>query len=262
MLQDIRVTIGFSAQVNGELELSTVQETVTVTGESPLVDTRETGTKTTFDLETLQNIPVGARPVGDARAHARHHDGPRQRRRQPVGSAVRLHLARRDHRQQQVVDRRRRHHRHVGDRRLADATTTSTCSRRCRSRPAAPTSTQQTGGVGINLVTERHRPLQGLGPLLRHRRQVPVRQRHRRSCARSGAGSGAPIQNIKDYGFEVGGPIKKGKAWFWGSYGTQDIKVGVVGFYKNTAGLPSGARRPIARDDRLRACLETDLHRR
>ena len=40
-LQDIRVTIGFRAQVNGALELSTVQETVTVTGESPLVDTRE-----------------------------------------------------------------------------------------------------------------------------------------------------------------------------------------------------------------------------
>ena len=40
VLQDIRITIGFRAQVNGELELSTVQETVTVTGESPLVDTR------------------------------------------------------------------------------------------------------------------------------------------------------------------------------------------------------------------------------
>ena len=26
-----------------------------------------------------------------------------------------------------------------------------------------------------------------------------------------GAGSGAPIQNIKDYGFELGGPIKKGR---------------------------------------------------
>ena len=57
-----------------------------------------------------------------------------------------------------------------------------------------------------------------------------------------GAGSGAPIQNIKDYGFDVGGPIAKGKVWYWGSYGTQDIKVGVVGFYKNTADLPSRRR--------------------
>ena len=61
-MQDIRVTIGFRAQVNGALELSTVQETVTVTGASPLVDTREVGTSSTFDLETLQNIPSARDP--------------------------------------------------------------------------------------------------------------------------------------------------------------------------------------------------------
>ena len=61
-LQDIRVTIGFRAQVNGNMELSTVQETVTVTGASPLVDTRETGTSSTFDLETMQNIPSARDP--------------------------------------------------------------------------------------------------------------------------------------------------------------------------------------------------------
>src|SRR5829696_7991745 len=56
-MQEIRVTIGFRAQVNAAMELSTVQETVTVTGASPIVDTRETGTKTSFDLEQMQNIP-------------------------------------------------------------------------------------------------------------------------------------------------------------------------------------------------------------
>jgi Carboxypeptidase regulatory-like domain len=61
-MQDIRITIGFRAQVNGGLELSTVQETVTVSGASPLVDTRETGTKQAFDLETLQNIPSARDP--------------------------------------------------------------------------------------------------------------------------------------------------------------------------------------------------------
>ena len=103
-MQDIRITIGFRAQINAAMELSTVQETVTVTGASPLVDTREVGTSSTFDLETHAEHPVGARPVGHARAHTRHHHGPRQRRRQPVGPAVGLHLARRQHRQQQVVD--------------------------------------------------------------------------------------------------------------------------------------------------------------
>lgn len=47
-----------------------------------------------------------------------------------------------------------------------------------------------------------------------------------------GAGSGNPVRNIKDYGFEVGGPILRNKAWFWTAYGRQDIEVGVVGFVR------------------------------
>src|SRR5436190_14525294 len=40
--EDVRVTVGFSAQINAQLGVSTVQETITVTGESPVVDTKET----------------------------------------------------------------------------------------------------------------------------------------------------------------------------------------------------------------------------
>ena len=35
--------------------------------------------------------------------------------------------------------------------------------------------------------------------------------------------------------FEVGGPIKKGRAWIWGSYGKQNINVGINNFYKADA---------------------------
>ena len=38
--EGIQVTVGFSAKVNAQLGVSTVQETVTVTGESPIVDTK------------------------------------------------------------------------------------------------------------------------------------------------------------------------------------------------------------------------------
>ena len=55
------------------------------------------------------------------------------------------------------------------------------------------------------------------------------------AARRQGATSGNPIQNIKDFGFETGGPIKKGRAWVWGSFGKQDINVGVINFYKPTA---------------------------
>src|SRR5436190_19215945 len=55
--EDVRVTVGFSAQINAQMGISTVQETVTVTGETPVVDTKETGTKQTFTNEMLQSIP-------------------------------------------------------------------------------------------------------------------------------------------------------------------------------------------------------------
>jgi hypothetical protein len=54
------------------------------------------------------------------------------------------------------------------------------------------------------------------------------------------------------------------KLWYWGSYGTQDIKVGVVNFYENTpqcrpAGVPVGDIAKILPTDVLRDCLATDL---
>ena len=58
----IRVTVGSSQTVNALLGISTVQETITVTGESPIVDTKNTGTKQTFTNELLQNIPSARDP--------------------------------------------------------------------------------------------------------------------------------------------------------------------------------------------------------
>src|SRR2546428_847070 len=60
--EGIEVNVGFSAQVNGQMGISTVQETITVTGESPIVDTRNTGTKQTFTNELLQSIPSARDP--------------------------------------------------------------------------------------------------------------------------------------------------------------------------------------------------------
>ena len=60
--EGIEVTVGFSANVSTQLGVSTVQETVTVTGESPVVDTKQTGTKQTFTLEQLQSIPSARDP--------------------------------------------------------------------------------------------------------------------------------------------------------------------------------------------------------
>src|SRR5215510_8545768 len=60
--EGIVVTVNFNAQINGQLGVSTVQETITVTGQSPVVDTKQTGTKQTFTNELLQSIPSARDP--------------------------------------------------------------------------------------------------------------------------------------------------------------------------------------------------------
>src|SRR6516164_2752370 len=59
---DIIIQAGFNAEVNAKLELSTVQETVTVTGESPVVDTQSTTMASSFTKEMLESIPNARDP--------------------------------------------------------------------------------------------------------------------------------------------------------------------------------------------------------
>src|SRR5689334_22306873 len=55
--EGIQITVGFNANVSTQLGVTALQETVTVTGQSPIVDTKEVGTKQTFTTEMLQGIP-------------------------------------------------------------------------------------------------------------------------------------------------------------------------------------------------------------
>jgi len=55
----ISITLGFTAQVNVELALATLQETVTVSGASPVIDTSTTRVQQNFKMEQLQSLPNG-----------------------------------------------------------------------------------------------------------------------------------------------------------------------------------------------------------
>jgi hypothetical protein len=124
--------------------------------------------------------------------------------------------------------------------------------------------TQQTGGVVMNLVTKA-----GTDTLRASGRLYDTNQRFESqnvtdALRTQGAGAGNPIQDIKDYGFEVGGPIKPGRAWIWGALGKQNIGVGVVNFYQ-----PDAACQQIKADEAanvlahsladINSCENTDL---
>jgi hypothetical protein len=260
-MQDIRITIGFRAQVNGNMELSTVQETVTVSGASPLVDTRETGTSTAFNLETLQNIPSARDPwvmlertpgIFMDRANVGGNQSGQQSGYISRGASTGNNKWSID-----GVD-------------ITDMSATGSSPlyydfdmlEEMQVTTGGADVSQQTGGVGINLVTKS-----GTDSFKGNARFLVTDNALQDDnitdeLRAQGAGAGAPIQNIRDYGFDVGGPIVKSRLWYWGSYGTQDVKVGVIGFYKNNSTCrPGGAAiNPRTTDtETLRGCLETDL---
>jgi hypothetical protein len=121
--------------------------------------------------------------------------------------------------------------------------------------------TQQTGGVGINLVTKS-----GTDKFKGSSRYFWTGEKFQANnisdeIRTQGATSGNPIQDIKDYGIEVGGPIRRGTAWMWGSIGKQTVDVGVIGFYKPTPECQAYKTSSIALAadiEDVNACLNTD----
>ncbi|MGE0815408.1 MAG: carboxypeptidase regulatory-like domain-containing protein [Vicinamibacterales bacterium] len=57
--EGIQLSLGFTATLNVELALASLQETVTVTGESPVIDTTATRIQQNFKTEQLASIPNG-----------------------------------------------------------------------------------------------------------------------------------------------------------------------------------------------------------
>src|SRR5436309_1446400 len=58
----IELTTGFTATVNGEMKVGALEETVTVSGAAPIVDTQSTHQQTTIERATLDALPIARRP--------------------------------------------------------------------------------------------------------------------------------------------------------------------------------------------------------
>src|SRR3954469_17498450 len=59
---DVRVSAAFVATVNGKLEVGNLNESITVTGESPTVDTKSNVQQTVMNQEILEGVPSGRDP--------------------------------------------------------------------------------------------------------------------------------------------------------------------------------------------------------
>ena len=259
--QDVKVTVGFSAQINAQLAVSQIQETVTVTGAAPVVDTKETGTRQTFTSELLQSIPSARDPWVMLQQTAGIAMD-----RENIGGNM-------SGQQSNYVSRGGNPTNNKWSLDGVDITDMSATG-------ASPSYydfdafeemtvttggvdvTQQTGGVGINLVTKSGTDTFRGSSRFYITDQKFESQNISDAMRQQGASSGNPIQNIKDYGIEAGGPIRRGKAWVWGSIGKQKVGVGVLNFYKPSAQCQAFKDPAVALAANIKDvndCLNTDL---
>ena len=231
---DIVVAVGQTVDLPMTMRVASVAETITVSGESPIVDTKAMGTATNFSQNELEKIPTSRDPWALLRTV-------------PGVTVDRVNIAGNETGQQSNFQSK--------GTRSVDAVWTMdgvviTDMAAIGSSPTyfnydnfdeiqVSTSGQDirqpTGGVGLNFVVKRGtNQLKGgvrgfftsdsleatnLPGELRDLGVTPETADH--------------IGQISDYGFELGGPIVKDKAWVYGSWSDQDIRL----FRKSTQAI-------------------------
>src|SRR5688572_5264895 len=226
---EVRIQAGFNAEVNGRLELSTVEETVTVTGESPIIDTRSTTLGTNFGKELLGAIPsardpwvileqtpgmvmsvqnVGGNASGQQASFGAH--GSTSNQQWNLDGATITDMA-------------------------AGSSPTYfdfDSFEEIQITTAGGDASQEASGVAINFVTKSgSNRLKGSARLFDANKALQSSNTPAEVAAQGG-GAGNPLKDVIEYGGDVGGPFIKDKAWYWGAISRQSIKVGVLGFLK------------------------------
>jgi hypothetical protein len=219
--EDITLTASFTANVNADLRVGALEETVTVTGSSPIVDTQNVA-KITTTREVMDVLPP-TRNFVSLRRSRRRCSSPACVRTSAAPSPTGMNL---------VVhgSRRRRQPGHGG--RHADY------QRRRLGRPAVDGNLpEQCAGAGITFQTDSHNAefearqrllelhpegrLEHLPRLLRHGGIGEAASANLDDEQKSkGLLSGSRINRIWDLNPALGGPLVKDRVWIYGSYGT------------------------------------------
>ena len=233
---NVAVTLGTNTEVVIPMKLASVQATITVTSESPLLDTRRQAEGSTFNQKQLESIPTGRDPwVVIQQA--------------PGVQIDRLNIGGNQSGQQSA---------YIG--KGADAGqnvfnvdgVTITDMAAVGSSPTyydfdafqemqvstgGSDPSISTPGVTLNMVTKRGtNTVHGSGryfatPAELQANNIPQEAKDQGLTNRtvdriSKAGTGAGIQ---DYGVEAGGPLWQDHAWLWGSYGRKEIPLVKLG---------------------------------
>jgi hypothetical protein len=223
---DVIVEVGKTVDLPQPLQVAPVAETVNVTAPLPVISTRETGTTTNFTSDEINGIPTSRDPFSLMRTVPgvlvdRVNVGGNETGQQPI-------LVSKGTRPQDTVWT-------LDGIVVTDMTSTGQAPtyfnfdnfQEIQVSTAGQDITQPTGGAGLNFVIKRgasqfHGAARGyFENSSMESSNVPAEL----SMAGVTPANADHTNQISDIGGEFGGPLVKDKAWFYGSYSTQDIQL-------------------------------------
>ena len=229
VVRPLNMTAGENVEIAVSMKVSGVAETVEVMAETPLVETKRRGTSTTMTTEELQNIPSARDPWGVLS-------------RVPGVLVDRVNIAGNENGQQASAAGKGTDSSdktwNMDGINITDMSATGASPtyydfdafQEITVSTGGSDITQAGAGIGINFVTKRGtNRFHGGGRYLYTDKDLSfgnVPDALVQSDTRlQGSDKGSHIVSIRDYGFDVGGPILKDKLWFYFTWGKQDIKL-------------------------------------
>ena len=221
--QGIAVNIGRNADVTMTLNPS-VAESITVTAEAPLLDVRKTGTGATVTKVELEKVPTGRDPwvilqqtpgVLLDRVNVGGNESGQQSNYVGKGAVTTQSTWNVDG--VNITD--------VGALGSSPSYYDFDSFEELQITTGGTDPRIQTPGVQLNMVTKRGtNDVKGSGRYFKTGNSLQADPRIPAE-ARSYLQNVNQIDNIQDYGLEVGGPIIRDKLWLWGAYSKQNINL-------------------------------------
>jgi hypothetical protein len=225
--RDVLVQAGVSVTVSLSLKVAGMQEAVSVTAETPVVDTKRSGTATTFSRDELEQVPQGRDPWALLN-------------RVPGVIVDRVSVAGSEAGQQSLFASKGSQFTdttwNLDGVNITDTTSYGASSMyfdfdafdEINFSTGGNDIKNPTGGIGLNFVTKRgtnsfHGSARGF--FSDHKAGESNNTPSTAQAANLLDGRADSIQQISDYGVDLGGPLVKDKLWFWGSYGRNDIRL-------------------------------------
>ena len=219
--EDIELTTGFTATVNAELTVGALEESVTVTGEAPMIDVRNVAAQEVLSRETIDTLPsnrthpgyaavtLGAQSVGQYDV-----GGTRGER----GAGISIHGSRRNDGKLTIDGMSFQHVDGVFGGGVRAYMVNQVMMQEVTLAAGSAGSEWETGGVHVNYIPKDGANTFSVNTLANYTNGDLQGSNFDDELRGRGARNGPEVKRIHDVNLGVGGPIHQDRLWFYTGY--------------------------------------------